>query len=768
MTVALLTTVRQMAQPLLRLARSPIFQAIAVSLLIALLVYGRHLFDGAVPEGGDVGAHIIRTEVLYDSLAHGSWPDWMPWWYAGFPLYQYYPPGFFFLGAVLTFVTQNVVISYKLLLFLALMSNGLSIYYFARRFLRLGAAAAILSLIAYEPSFFLLLNYAEGGGPNLLGWSITILFLTFYLSDVTEGRSRRALHGLLLGVSMMVHPFSAMFAVLAVVVFHVLELARSRMPRLTARRRLPYVALVFGIGALLSITYWLPYLLTRDYASPLYVSTEQFVGKAGLRVLILLTVVALVAGLTNRLTRGGVKDAGKADLVMAYFVVCSALGFGLTLWIPLIGTFLHPFRFATMMAPFFAIILIALTIDRLLKRDTALSGRSLAALGAVCLVAIPVVLPSALSYSKVARLALYEQNYLQADFVELFESAQGGRLIKPLVTGALGESDSFGWRYGVETVSGTYNQGDPKFFKYTVYLEWEERWLSREGSRRNLMHEGAAEYLFFRSPNGPYPDMQGMKRVMSNDYGQLWRLDAAIARAANVSPILLDVSDPQQVTDFFNVLVPGGYRMVFVDAREAGEDIGREFDYVMVDDESKIAGYGGRTIFSLRNTSMSDDMVSRRGNIVSLNVPYLDYANGFFYRGDRGDVIAWMTFANDLGSEAVNGLAKLGVELGDTLNELKYEAASYEYSENEIRVDGQQGFTLIKDSYFPYWGIDEGRVLPTTQGFMLTYSDDASGLLRYRKPAMNDAATLISPVAFAGIIAVLAVNAKRRKARKTR
>ena len=769
MMVALKTTLQRMAQRLFRLIRNPAFQAVAISLIIALLIYGRHLFDAAVPNGGDVRSHILRIETLYNSLIHGSWPGWIPWWYQGFPADQYYPPGLPFLGAALTFITRSVVISYKLLLFFTLTSNGLAMYCFARRFLKFSSTASIVSLIAYEASFFLLLNYAEGAAPNLLGWSITILFLTVYLSNVTEGRAYGVkgvvLPSLLFGISVLFHPFSAIFGVLAVVAFHILELARSRTPRVTAKSQLPYFALVFGIAALLSITYWLPYLLTHNYASPLYVSTNQFVGKEGMRVLALFTSVALVVGL---ITRWKTRDHGKLDLMIACFILCSALGFGLTVWVPLIGTLLHPFRFATIMAPLFGILLIAFPLDRLLKSGIRKYRRLFVTVSIISLVVILVVLPSALSYDKIEKLFDYKQRYLQADYAELFESVQGGRLIVPLGQGHLSEGDSFGWRYGVETVTGGYNQGDPKFPKFTVHLEWDERWYRYEGTLENLMQESGAEYILIRTPNAPFPNMQqDMTRIVNNSYGQLWQLDNAVARAASVIPILLDASHPQEVTDFFNILVPGGYRLVFVNASDVSEDMRAKFNYVMVDDEAKIAQYGDKTVFFLRNESVSDNSVARDGKVISLSVPYLDYASTFFFQGQKGDAVGWMSYGYIPTPEELGDLDKLGVELGDIISRLGYVPVNYKYRDNEIMVDGEPGFTLVKDSYFPYWGIDEGRVLSTTQGFILTYSDSASVLLRYQKPAINTAATIISllsfVVSFAVIVGATVIEARRKR-----
>ena len=117
-------------------AAIPIAAPIVISLVIALLIYGPHLFNLTVPIEEDVRAHIFKIDILHSALSTGSWPQWISYWYHGFPAFQYYPPGFYLLGAIFTFVFKHAVISYKFLLFLTLMSNGLVTYYFSRRFLK--------------------------------------------------------------------------------------------------------------------------------------------------------------------------------------------------------------------------------------------------------------------------------------------------------------------------------------------------------------------------------------------------------------------------------------------------------------------------------------------------------------------------------------------------------------------------------------------------------------------------------------------------------
>ncbi len=774
------------------LIRNPTFQAVSISLVIALLIYGWHLFDRSVPNGGDVPPHIFKIELLYNSLLAGSWPDWIPWWYQGFPIFQYYPPGFYILGATLTFITTSAVISFKLLLLFTLMSNGLAAYYFSRRFLRFSPIVSILCLVAYQSSFFLLVAYRPGAAPNLLSWSICILFLTSYLCNLTEGTVHTAkailVPGLLFGITLLLHPFPAIFAVLAVVVFHILQFAHSRTPQVIAKSQLPYLVLVFGIGGLLSITYWLPALLTWEYASPIYVRTNEVLGGNGMACLIFLIVSALAAGLITRWKTG---SNVKLDWILASLILSSALAFGLAYQLPLIGPLLHEFRFATIVAPFFGVLLIAFPLDYLLKSERIRRyRRQFIVVGITCLAVIPVILPLSLGYKSLENeLFTYRQSYLQSSYGELLESVQHCRLVVPSERGHQGfEADSpvaFGWHYDVGSITGGYNQEKPYFFQYTVHLEWGERWLGYEFTRENLMQEGGARYLFIRSPNEPFQNMQGLKLILDNDYGQIWELEQEVGEAASVSPILLDVSHPQQVTEFFNILVPRGYRMVFVDAKEITEEVQEkvdyvtetteelkeEFNYVMVDEEARVSDYEGKTIFLLENVEGSEDMVSRDGDIITLSVPYLDYTNKFFYRGRVGSLEQWAfdrSPDSHLTQEAIDTLESLGVKLEPILGELKYKSDSYEFRGDEIRAHYEPGFILIKDSYFPYWDIEDGLVLPTTQGFMLTYSDNSSVLLRYQKPTVNTVASIISLLCFIGILGIVAIEAATKGRRNTR
>jgi uncharacterized membrane protein len=824
--------------------------AVAVSLAIALLIYGPHLFNLTVPGVEDVRAHVFKIDILHNYLTQGSWPQWITYWYHGFPMFQYYPPGFYFLGAALTFIVKYAVISYKLLLFLTLMSNGLVIYYFSRRFLKFDFLPALLCLIAYESSTALLVNYLYGTGPNLLGWSISVCFLAIYLSNVADGKTRGLVNIMLpafvLGVAILIHPFPIIFIGLAVIVFHVIWLLYNRSFRIALKSHLPYLVAVFGIAALISIHYWLPAFLTFNYASSIYTLTK-YAWTGGTPYLLALIVLALAVAF---IIRSRIKGDIRLGLLIAFLLLASALGFGATQYLPFgLGTLVHEVRFATIVAPFFGILLIAFMLtykpahpkrDKLIlacvtsvylvliifivakldflihffnlasaagyeisylylfgilfrdfpkfaitmlpfavillvafsldfsKSETKRSKLHIALPTGVCLILLVCALPliSTWSDARLSRLFSYVTNYQQPEYAELLQPVKNGRLIIPKGRGDLCEGDSpvtFGWYWDVETVNGPYNQGDPKFFKHTVHLEWEERWFDYEHPRENLMQESGAKYIFIRHSQPSFANSTGLAHSVHNDYGSLLELDAEVNRAVKVTPILLDVDNPTEVTEFFNILLPRGYRMVFVNVHDANENLKEEFEYVMIDNESKRLDYEGKVVFVLDNVDPEDnaEIVEEEGVII-LRLPYITYTNELFYHGDEGDVRAWAIFdsthSSRMDANEYVTIENIGREMSRYLDRLNYEPASYEGGNNSIELITEPGFTLIKDSYFPYWETEQGEILTTSQGFMLVYSHDTTVVLHYKKPTVSIISATITIISLAAVTVILAIG----------
>jgi hypothetical protein len=801
-----------------------IWLAIFLSLAIAAFFLGRNLFDISVPVDGDVRSHIFKIELLHSYLANFSWPQWNPYWYHGIPFDPFYPPGFYFLAAALSFLV-DVVVAYKILFLITLMLNGIAIFYFSRRFLGFDSHLAMWCLVAYETSTPLLINFLYGEGPNLLGWSATIGFLTVYLSRIMEDRTagirNKILPGVLLGVAILVHPFPVIFAALVLAVFHIIWLAHKRSWKIFLHTQLPYLVIVAAVGAFIGMYYWLPAVLTLNHSSPIY-SFVRYMWPGGIIYLLAIIILGLaVAAATRYKIRGDVQF----DLIIASLCAAAALGFGGTVYLPFgLGSLVQEFRFATIVIPFFGILVIlyplkyklfnfnmgklafalaaGLFITALVfglnKREAFIEGfkeisdpglSSLYALlsrqfagdfpgfavamlpyfavilflafslvrntvreiprarpvfvlaGGACLLIMTSFLPyiNTDRSTGLYRIHEYVDNYTKQEYAQIMESVTGGRLIVPPSRGYLTEGDNpvtFAGRWGIETVNGPYNQGDPKFFNITVHMEWEERFLNRRYTRENLMQESAAKYIFIREGFPPLSNRVGLRTVIDNSYGSLLELTQDVAYANQVTPILIDVDNAREATEFFNILLPEGYRIVLTHVNDVPPDVTDKFEYIMVDQEAKIGRYSGKTVFLLADSDSPS--ITEEPGIVRINMPYLTYSNTIFYHGNEADGMEWYRWDNSIKSR-INSLAQVNLNkmadmMSRYLDEFDYTPVDYKTADTRIELGNSPGFTLVKNSYFPYWKADGGSVMPTSQGFMLVYSDQNNTHLNYRKP----------------------------------
>ena len=140
----------------------------------------------------------------------------------------------------------------------------------------------------------------------------------------------------------------------------------------------------------------------------------------------------------------------------------------------------------------------------------------------------------------------------------------------------------------------------------------------------------------------------------------------------------------------------------------------------------------------LNDVEQGTDIVIQEGNVVRLNLPYISYTSELFYHGDKGDVEVWRlldrTGIKKPGEEMIAALEQAGDVMSEYLSRLDYEPAEYEYNDKIIEINAEPGFVLVKDSYFPYWGTEQGDVLSTSQGFMLVYTNESTAILNYENP----------------------------------
>ena len=721
------------------------------SIALACIIFGPHLFDLGSPVAFDVRSHVHKIGYLFHYLKMLKIPQWSPSWYEGFPFLQYYPPCFYFLGALLSFITGSALISYKLLMFLTLASNGFVLFYFMSEVLECDGRISLLAALLYESNILLLLNYFYGTGPNLLGWTLMVLFLTFYVKGMVVKTKGISIHDCMafvfLTLSIYTHPFSVFFTMIGLCIFHILH-----------RDFLLKLALMCACALMVSAYYWVPVILTFGYASANAI--YNIYSPDTLKCIYFF--VALGIGSYAAGKKIGNPPIG-LDLVMILTVLSVVFGFGFLSSGPL-GSLLHGFRFLSIIMPFCVIasVFYFLHISYMTGR-LKITGVVVAAACFVLLGPFPW-----LNDLSLRPLFKYKSDYLTDDYRAVLQMARGGRVVIPRIRGGSFEGDSmvvYGWEKQVETVNGPFNQGDPKFFRHTVHLEWEERWLEHPVTRTNLMQEAGAEFLFIRKGNAPFYTMEGMSIILDNSYGQLWKMNAPAFRVMAVDPILMDVKSPDTVTKFFNILLSDGYRIVLVDIGDIDETWISSFRNVMVDDREKVSRYRGKHIFLLQEDqriSLKDD-----GDVKEIHAPYSAIDRAYFFHGKKGDERGYREFELAVYPQVYGVVDSLNRTCARQFSGL-FSSLAYlpvEYGRNSegtaYTVTGGKRFTLIKESYFPYWQLKSGNgsILRTSQGFMLLRSDSQDRQrVEYTLPLINWAALACSAATLVALIAVISIR----------
>lgn len=146
-------------------------------LLGAALAFGAAAFGVATPAFDDHPGQVYR---LWLALTQGLAPwTWNPGWWAGYPELQFYPPGFFYLGAIVHHAALGALspaATYQVLLWLAWLAPGVAVFAVLTRLLGDGWLALPGAFVALTLSAGLS-SGVEGGVhvgmvPARLGWAL--------------------------------------------------------------------------------------------------------------------------------------------------------------------------------------------------------------------------------------------------------------------------------------------------------------------------------------------------------------------------------------------------------------------------------------------------------------------------------------------------------------------------------------------------------------------------------------------------------------------
>lgn len=236
---------------------------------LVLLAYG--VAFGATAFGLDVPAfddHPGQLYRLWHVITRGLTPwQWNPDWWAGYPELQFYPPGYFYVGAALhhaSFGLLTVTGVYRVLLWTTYLAPGVtSLLLLARlagsAWLGLPGAFVALTLSAG------VLSGVEGGVhigmlPARLGWALLPL-LVLALAGWAGGQRLNQATAPLIAVIVLVHPAHAPTAAVLVLL--------AALAGAAPGRRLGTAALVLVVAALLSGFWTFPLLARLSYARAL-------------------------------------------------------------------------------------------------------------------------------------------------------------------------------------------------------------------------------------------------------------------------------------------------------------------------------------------------------------------------------------------------------------------------------------------------------------------------------------------------------------------
>lgn len=188
---------------------------IFISALILLSALAAHsLLQGGHPRIGDCWAHLARTAVVVDALKSFQIPYWDFRIYYGYPFLKFYAPLYYYVAAIFTYITGNLVFGTKLFLFVAHILSALAMFFFVRKYLDDNRAAFVAGL-TYTFTFWHLFHIiAMARYPAALIYMIVPLCFLAAVHYIEFQTIRRAIGlGIMFGLALLIHPQYGAFTI---------------------------------------------------------------------------------------------------------------------------------------------------------------------------------------------------------------------------------------------------------------------------------------------------------------------------------------------------------------------------------------------------------------------------------------------------------------------------------------------------------------------------------------------------------------------------
>ncbi len=242
----------------LRLTFDPGYLAAALLPLIGLIP----TFGDGIIKTADGPLHVQRVYAMSVLLEHGQlWPRWVSWFHLGYgyPVFNFYPPGVFYLGGLLGVLGVSIPLAFSLVAALAWIAGSVGTYALAKRFLPASGALLAAALWAYAPSR-LYEVWDQGSLPQMLAAAcVPWIFLGLVLA--AQRPARRSLLALALPVAGMIlshQPITLITGLFIAPAALVLPLAAARRDRRTFIYRFAWVMGGLALGAGLAAIFLIP------------------------------------------------------------------------------------------------------------------------------------------------------------------------------------------------------------------------------------------------------------------------------------------------------------------------------------------------------------------------------------------------------------------------------------------------------------------------------------------------------------------------------
>ncbi|MCS6836647.1 MAG: 6-pyruvoyl-tetrahydropterin synthase-related protein [Anaerolineae bacterium] len=235
-------------------------RTIIVAVLLALTaapLLGTLIGQGLVLSG-DGEVHLMRLLTMHIHLENSVlWPRWTPFIHFGFgsPLFNYYPPLWYMLGALLSSTGLGAVGAMKTLLGLSAVGLVVGAYLWGRTMFSRAGALALATVYVLAPmrpyELLLQVNAPQWAAQALIPW------LLWAMSRASSGTRRWTMLAALLWAGLIcMHHISAFLAAPLIFIWATWLVFRSNARQRDALRLLMVLILGAGVAAI----FWLPAL----------------------------------------------------------------------------------------------------------------------------------------------------------------------------------------------------------------------------------------------------------------------------------------------------------------------------------------------------------------------------------------------------------------------------------------------------------------------------------------------------------------------------